>query len=247
MKKEISLEELDLRIKTRKVELSHAFLENYICLFLAFQIHSVDTLVLNHVSFESFKGSDAIMSSAALVEKCIVVQTVLSDHAFREILKRGRLKHLVLDQSTCKNPQVKNLAQALASNSVLQSLSLCHNYIGDCGVEALAHALICNKTLTKLELEDNCFGDQGVVELARVLQRQNSTLKVLNLSDNLFEEPGSRALAKVLKHSSSLLTLVSSCFIPLKKKSSFSSRFHPFAGFVFQKNVLAEKIKIFFS
>ena len=70
------------------------------------------------------------------------------------------------------------LAEALKSNSTLQTLKLSGNRVGVKGTMALAEALKSNSTLQTLELHYNNIGDNGAKALAEAL-KSNSTLQVL--------------------------------------------------------------------
>jgi Ran GTPase-activating protein (RanGAP) involved in mRNA processing and transport len=63
----------------------------------------------------------------------------------------------------------KALAEALAANTVLTSLTLSDNYIGVEGAKALAEALVQNKSLAELSIKGNELGDEGVEALATAL------------------------------------------------------------------------------
>lgn len=63
----------------------------------------------------------------------------------------------------------KALAEALAVNTSLTSLTLSDNYIGLEGAKALAEALAANNTLTEIGLRGNELGDEGLEALAMAL------------------------------------------------------------------------------
>ena len=57
-------------------------------------------------------------------------------------------------------------AEALKSNSCLQSLSLHACLVGDKGAKELASALLTNRCLKEVNLRQNYVGDEGAVALA---------------------------------------------------------------------------------
>lgn len=125
------------------------------------------------------------------------------------------------------------VAQALASCSVLAKLSLAGNKLGcTAGValagvltqsatlaeldlracalgilasEALATALGSNQTLVRLNLGGNAVGDQGALLIAASLHR-NCTLTTLNLRANSIGTAGGSALAEALQQANTTLT-----------------------------------------
>ncbi|KAF9325930.1 hypothetical protein BG006_010611, partial [Podila minutissima] len=98
------------------------------------------------------------------------------------------------------------LAEALKTNSTLNTLDLGHGLIRDNGAQALAEALKTNSTLTALNLVGNSIGDNGVQALSEAF-KINSTLTTLNIRYNSFRDNGAQALAEVLKTNSTLTTL----------------------------------------
>ncbi|CAK9117021.1 unnamed protein product [Durusdinium trenchii] len=91
--------------------------------------------------------------------------------------------------ATCRCPGnlgdqgAEHLAEALAENEVLTSLSLEGNRVGDRGAARLAAALERNEALTCLSLGRNCVGGQGVKHLLDALE-SNYTLLTLDLASN---------------------------------------------------------------
>jgi Ran GTPase-activating protein (RanGAP) involved in mRNA processing and transport len=99
------------------------------------------------------------------------------------------------------------IAVALVQNQTLTTLGLGGNRIGDVGSLAVAVALRSNSTLTKLVLSHNNIGPAGVVALAETL-KTNSSLTSLDLSGNGVNDEGATALLKVLKECNSTLMLL---------------------------------------
>ncbi len=94
------------------------------------------------------------------------------------------------------------LANAL---SLLTTLDLESNQIGDAGAAALSEALKSNATLTKLFLQ-NQVGEAGAAALSEAL-KINATLTELNLGDNQIGDAGAAALSEALKSNATLTTL----------------------------------------
>ncbi|CAF1193495.1 unnamed protein product [Adineta steineri] len=88
----------------------------------------------------------------------------------------------------------------------LTTLSLCHNQLGDNGVQYLTDGLRHNKTLITINLDKNLIGDQGAKRLADVL-RHNTTLTTLSLNENQIEDGGIKRLADALRHNTTLTML----------------------------------------
>eukprot|EP00435_Cladocopium_sp_Y103_P051607 s276_g16.t1 len=88
----------------------------------------------------------------------------------------------------------KVVAEAMATNSVIDRLNLNGNNIGDAGAQALAESLKINLSLKELDLRDNNIGAAGAQALAEAL-KINATLRYLYLQDNNIGVAGAQALA----------------------------------------------------
>lgn len=93
--------------------------------------------------------------------------------------------------------QVALLAGALAHNSILTTLSLRGNLIGDISMASLGAALATMPALSALCLDSNRVGPYGAAHVADVL-RTNSSLKSLSLYENAIGDSGASALAHAL-------------------------------------------------
>ena len=98
------------------------------------------------------------------------------------------------------------LAEALKTNTTIQSLNLSYNKLGPEVDIALAEVLKTNTTLQTLNLKHNNFGPEGFVALAEAL-KINTTLQSLNLQSSKLEGEGALALAEALKTNTTLQTL----------------------------------------
>ncbi|KAH7054780.1 hypothetical protein BKA57DRAFT_434420 [Linnemannia elongata] len=116
------------------------------------------------------------------------------------------LTTLNLDHNSIGDNGAQALSEALKTNSTLTTLNLYSNKIGPNGAQALSEALKTNSTLTTLNLEDNSIGDNGAQALSEAL-KSNSTLTTLNLSWNSIGDNGAQALSEALKTNSTLTTL----------------------------------------
>ena len=109
-----------------------------------------------------------------------------------------------IDCNLIGNSGAQALAQALASNSTLEVLSLCTTLIGDDGAEALAEALHSNISLKRLLLSENMIGDKGANALAESLCH-NSSLNCLHLGGNPFiHKEGVHCLIRALTLNNSI-------------------------------------------
>jgi Ran GTPase-activating protein (RanGAP) involved in mRNA processing and transport len=111
-------------------------------------------------------------------------------------IDKGLLERIRVNDSTLKildlssqklNAQgIRQLVNALASNTTLTSLDVGNNQIGDEGAKALA----ANATLTSLDVWSNQIGDEGAKALAT-----NATLASLKVRYNQIGDEGAKALA----------------------------------------------------
>ncbi|KPI88433.1 putative paraflagellar rod component [Leptomonas seymouri] len=95
------------------------------------------------------------------------------------------------------------LSQALCSNTVVRSLNLSHNTIGDKGAAYLATLFRQNASLTHLDLSSNSIGNRGTQALCEALY-VNHGLQVLNLSNNMMDLDGVNTFTDVLRKNHTL-------------------------------------------
>ena len=117
-----------------------------------------------------------------------------------------KLTYLNLYGKNIDDDRATVLAQALETNTTLQTLHLHSNNIGDDGAKALAKALETNTTLRTLDLNCNKIGADGAKALAKALET-NKTLQTLYLWSNKIGADGAKALAKALETNTTLQTL----------------------------------------
>ncbi|KAF9935822.1 hypothetical protein BGZ67_002957 [Mortierella alpina] len=87
-----------------------------------------------------------------------------------------------LQDSSIKLSRAQALSEALKTNSILTTLDLAGNSIGN-GAQALPEALMTNSTLTTLDLRHNSIGERGAQALSEALKAK-STVMTLNLYDH---------------------------------------------------------------
>lgn len=92
------------------------------------------------------------------------------------------------------------LSVALKANSVVESLNLCNNEIGEKGGSAVASALTSCKNLTFLDLSSNGLGIRAGAALAKSLE-SNKSLKEIRLSGNNFRDRTIEGLCSSLSES----------------------------------------------
>jgi Ran GTPase-activating protein (RanGAP) involved in mRNA processing and transport len=108
------------------------------------------------------------------------------------------LRELSLSECYMGSVGARHLADGLSSkNSVVETLNLSFNQLGDEEVGIFARMLLANQNLKSLHLYSNNIGDAGALELAVVL-RQNNTLDYLDLETNQIGSDGASALADAL-------------------------------------------------
>ena len=112
-------------------------------------------------------------------------------------LKKINLTTQNLQQNNIGDEGIKELTEALKTNTTLTTLNLQQKNIGDEDIKALAEALKTNTTLTTLNLQQNNIGDEGIEALAEAL-KTNKTLKTLNLQQNNIGDEGVKKLAFIL-------------------------------------------------
>lgn len=92
-----------------------------------------------------------------------------------------------LDLTNCGGARTEKALVALANNTLLKSLHLSGNQIGDDGATTLAK----NNHLTQLVLISAQIGNRGTIALA-----QNTHLVSLNLASNIIDDNGAMAFAQ---------------------------------------------------
>lgn len=108
-----------------------------------------------------------------------------------------QLHQIILSGNGIDDAGVVSLAAALKSTMV-QTLGLAQNAIGDDGAKALAELLSNSGTLQRLAIGINSIGDEGAVALAAALEN-NSVLNRLYLQRNDVGEAGANALIAAVK------------------------------------------------
>ena len=118
------------------------------------------------------------------------------------------LKHLysqhpelvTLDMSDCDlhDYNMPRLADGIATNTVLRSLSLATNALTHECMPDLVQAVLSNQSLRSLDLSENAVGVRGAALLARHLA-EKTRLIGLDLSSNLIRDEGCRAVLDSLQ------------------------------------------------
>ncbi|KAI8597524.1 hypothetical protein EDD21DRAFT_407542 [Dissophora ornata] len=98
------------------------------------------------------------------------------------------------------------LSEALKTNTVLTTLNLQHNSIGNEGALALSEAFKTNTTLTTLNLDHNSISKEGSPALSEAL-KTNTTLSTLNLEHKSIEMGKDLVLCDALNYNTTLVTL----------------------------------------
>jgi Ran GTPase-activating protein (RanGAP) involved in mRNA processing and transport len=122
-----------------------------------------------------------------------------------DVLAHGdsKLRTLDLGFNRLTDKGATQLAQALETNTSLESLYLSGNEIGPAGARALAHALTKNTQLRSLHLSGNNIGEEGARFLADGISG-NAALRALYLGTNGIGAAGMQSLATALTQNKSL-------------------------------------------
>ena len=102
--------------------------------------------------------------------------------------------------------EAKAIAEALKVNTVLTTLYLSNNSIGDEGSKAIAEALKDNTVLTTLHLVKNSIGDDGAKAIVEAL-KVNTFLTTLDLGDNQTGDDQAKAISEALRKNTDLTEL----------------------------------------
>ena len=98
------------------------------------------------------------------------------------------LRKLKLDHNRFGTAGLAKLAEGLACNSTLESLSLCYCDIDSDGSKYIQQILAYFQTnLIKIKLQGNLLKNKGVYQIFRALE-VNDVLEKINLADNQFGE-----------------------------------------------------------
>jgi Ran GTPase-activating protein (RanGAP) involved in mRNA processing and transport len=110
------------------------------------------------------------------------------------------ITHLNLEECGIESEGAKALAQALAINpkTMIGTLNLSYNAVGEKGAAALATCLEDCRTLTLLHLSYASLGPEGAFHIAQALENPKSPLEYLTLSGNAFKDEGVVRLANAL-------------------------------------------------
>ena len=133
----------------------------------------------------------------------------IGDHGALLLAEALALNGRLVTLSMARNQVGPRGGLELARNGRLTRLDLGQNRLGDEGAEALALALTENRRLLALELQVNGIGVRGAGALADAL-RQGVPLRELHLRDNRLGDEGAQLVADALKGSN--LTLLDLSF-----------------------------------
>ncbi|KAF8957929.1 hypothetical protein BGZ46_002072, partial [Entomortierella lignicola] len=136
--------------------------------------------------------------------------TPISASDFRVLVNSLKIDSILttldLQNNSLGNRGAVALSEALKTNTVLVALDLRNNLIETEGTVALTEALKINTTLTTLDLRRNPVGRLGALALSDVLET-NTTLTSLNLWFNSIGKTASLAISSALKTDTNLTIL----------------------------------------
>ncbi|XP_067016917.1 protein NLRC3-like isoform X2 [Acropora muricata] len=125
---------------------------------------------------------------------------------FKALAVNSTVRNLELCHGSLSTQDINLLTKALRVNTSLFSLNLSNSSIGDERGSSLAHALRVNTSLSSLNLSSNSIGTKGANSLAQAL-RVNTSLSSLNLSYNSIGTEGANSLSQALRVNTSLSSL----------------------------------------
>ena len=122
--------------------------------------------------------------------------------------QRYLLQELDLTDTGLSDQGAQHVAELLANNVYVESLSLNHNgrISAEDGWSRIGNALAKNRCLQTLSLDGNRLGDEGAEHLAGGL-RSNRVLRSLTLEDAGIGEAGGKCIMEMLKRNTTLLEL----------------------------------------
>jgi Ran GTPase-activating protein (RanGAP) involved in mRNA processing and transport len=119
----------------------------------------------------------------------------------------SRLVTLKLDGNRIGNNGAACICAAIEhNNTVLTTLTISSNHIGEAGSKSVGSMLAVHRSLTRLDIANNILGDAGVASLAAGLGL-NSVLIALALSGNNIGDDGMEHLNYALMHNTCLTSL----------------------------------------
>jgi hypothetical protein len=113
-------------------------------------------------------------------------------------LREDSIRKLDLSNRGLNCPAAMLVTYLIPATSVVTTLLLYNNHIGDEGAIAIAEALKVNALLTSVDLRNNCIGDDGAKAIAEAL-KVTAVVTILNLSSNKIGDEGAIAIAEALK------------------------------------------------
>jgi len=123
-----------------------------------------------------------------------------------DLRENSLLETLDISRNCIGDPGTTAIAAALKMNTRLETLEMGSNGLSVHGVECLGNALKHNRMLRVLEISYNGFGNDGAEMLSRSLTA-NSSLQHLGLGFNGIMEDGAAAVAAALENNMTLTSL----------------------------------------
>ncbi|KAG0287248.1 hypothetical protein BGZ96_008816, partial [Linnemannia gamsii] len=212
--KQSSVSILQLDLRRFRTSLSSKLLSTSTQFDPILRIRGLSSMKVLHISISKecvkFLGLSPKKSTHVCKMFCELAPGSIGGKEVRELAEALRtnstLTSLDLGNNSIGEFGAKDLSRALETNSTLITLNLRSNSIGEFGAKALSRALETNSTLTSLDLRNNSIGEFGAKDLSRALET-NSTLITLNLRSNSIGEFGAKALSRALETNSTLTSL----------------------------------------
>ena len=188
-----------------------------LCQFVAKQLEMLNVSYTSLNPLELISIGYFISRSNTNVVKNVTLQSChIGDHGVRILMKymtyekSGGTWNFVMSINNIHEEGAASIAKVLQTSSVMNSLDLTHNYIGDRGLQSIAEALITNSSLVELNMYQcslEITEENGPV-VTKMLQK-NKTLRQLDLRENpgISSTNGIFFIAEGLKKNSALKCL----------------------------------------
>ena len=130
-----------------------------------------------------------------------VAQPILS--SVKDQLKEVDLSDFIAGRSEAEALDVMNIFSTALEGTVLKSLNLSDNALGEKGVRAFGALLKSQKCLEELYLMNDGISEEAAQAVCELIP-STEKLKVLHFHNNMTGDEGALAIAEIVKHSPSL-------------------------------------------
>ena len=169
---------------------------------------------LFHCNFQGSDGSSGSQTVAALesqksrgsglnLQQLDIGDCRLTDVGARHVAKLIELNTPITNITLSGNKGITSdgwsyIADALKRNTVLTTLSLDYNSLGDDGASLIAETLRENKTLVSLDLEGNKIGQAGAQNLLSALKQNKSIRDITLMPGNRIDDQAQKDIKNAI-------------------------------------------------